>query len=263
MSLAPASVHAASADRSRAEETRAPPLFPLDVRGLHYAAGGAYRLRDVALRLEGGAGCTVLMGPNGAGKSLLLRLLNGLLEPGAGEIRWNGRTPDDAVRRRQSLVFQRPVLLRRSVRANLDFVLALTPALERAGRAARRDALLGRVGLLDRAGSPARRLSGGEQQRLALACALATDPEVLLLDEPTASLDPSSTAVIERVVTEARARGTSVLLVTHDAAQARRLADSIVFLARGRVLEHTPADAFFAAPRSDEARDYLAGRLIL
>ena len=123
--------------------------------------------------------------------------------------------------------------------------------------------MLERVGLGGRGASPARQLSGGEQQRLALACALAVEPEVLLLDEPTASLDPASTAAIERIVDGARRDGATTILVTHDPGQARRLASSIVFLARGRVTEHTPADAFFDAPRSPEARDYLAGRLVL
>ena len=250
-------------------------LMPLDLRDVRYAVGGARRLDRVTLRLEANAGCTAIMGPNGAGKSLLLRTLNGLLAPDSGTVLWNGRTPGDAVRRRQSFVFQRPVPLHRSVRANLDFVLRLSPRFAgaprlgpgareaRRARAARRDELLALVDLADRHAAPARRLSGGEQQRLALACALATDPDVLLLDEPTASLDPASTAAIERVVADARDRGTSVVLVTHDAGQARRLADSVVFVADGRVTEHTPIARFLDDPISTEARDYLAGRLLV
>lgn len=236
-------------------------LMPFTASDMSFAIGGVARLERVSLRLEVDAGCTVLMGANGAGKSLLLRLMNGLLEPSSGTLRWNGEAPRASVRRRQSFVFQRPVLLRRTAAANLDFVLALVPALDRAARADRRDDLLRQAGLADRASTQARRLSGGEQQRLALACALATSPDVLLLDEPTASLDPASTAAIETILADVRAHRTSVVLVTHDAHQARRLADAVVFLADGRVTEHTPADRFFDTPCSAEARDYLAGRL--
>ena len=267
-------------------------LLPLVVRGLGHSEGDLRLLDGIDLELgridgadpetgaeadpdagvgvgagssrpgTGRGGCTAVMGPNGAGKSLLLRLLNGVVRPSAGEIRWNGAPPDDDVRRRQALVFQKPVLLRRSVRANVDFVLKLSPGRDRAARHARADRLLALGGLGDRARAPARRLSGGEQQRLALVCALASEPEVLLLDEPTASLDPASTAAIETLIADTVAAGTRVLLVTHDAGQARRLADSVVFMANGRVTEHTPAAAFFARPRSGEARDYLAGRLV-
>jgi tungstate transport system ATP-binding protein len=201
----------------------------------------------------------MVMGPNGAGKSLLLRLLHGLLTPSSGQVLWHGRPLDDDLRRRQAMVFQRPVLLRRSVAANIRFVLKLRglAAPERTAE------ILHEVGLGKQAGQPARLLSGGEQQRLSLARALALEPEVLLLDEPTASLDPASTAAIETIVQGAHRRGTKVIFVTHDIGQARRLADDVVFLNRGRLLEHTPAPQFFGNPVSQPARDYLAGRLIL
>jgi tungstate transport system ATP-binding protein len=198
------------------------------------------------------------MGANGAGKSLLLRLLHGLIAPSAGDIRWKGQAPVEAVRKRQALVFQRAVLLRRTVLANIEFVLRLRPGDHRA----RAQELLRQVDLTHRAASPARRLSGGEQQRLALARALALEPEVLLLDEFTASLDPASVAAIETVVTGTRQAGTKVILVTHEQGQAKRLADDVVFLDRGRLTEHTRAEEFFDAPHSSEARDYLAGRLV-
>jgi len=202
---------------------------------------------------------TVLMGPNGAGKSLLLRLLHGLIEPTGGEIRWDGRPLDDELRREQAMVFQRPVLLRRSVAANVRFVLKLR------GRQSqeRVEQVLDEVGLAERAHQPARLLSGGEQQRLTLARALATEPRVLFLDEPTASLDPASTAAIEAIVQRAAQRGTKILFVTHDLGQARRLADDVVFLAHGRLVEHTSATRFFDQPASHAAADYLAGRLVL
>jgi tungstate transport system ATP-binding protein len=202
------------------------------------------------------------MGPNGAGKSLLLRLLHGLNRPSAGAVLSHGRPLDAAARARQAMVFQRPVLLRRSVAGNVDFALGARAGWFRRD-AARRDALLAHVGLAHLAGRPARLLSGGEQQRLALARALACGPELLLLDEPTASLDPAATLAVERIVAEANAAGTTVVLVTHDPGQARRLADEVVVLHRGRVAEQGPAARLLSAPRSAPARAYLAGRLCL
>ena len=157
------------------------------------------------------------------------------------------------------MVFQRAVMLRRSVAANIDFVLRLR------GRAdpARRREILEHAGLADRADQPARLLSGGEQQRLALARALATKPDVLFMDEPTSNLDPASTLVIEDITKAARDRGTKIVFITHDMGQARRLADDVVFMHRGKVLEHSPAAAFFNQPASAEAGDYMAGKIIL
>ena len=252
----PEALLASHAVAAREGAAPAPALLPLEVRGLRVAAGGKSLLDGIDLTVRRGP--TVVMGPNGAGKSLLLRALHGLLPVDGGTISWNGASPDEA-RPRQALVFQRPVLLRRSVAANLDFVLSLR------GRAdpKARDALLARAELLPLADAPARRLSGGEQQRLALARALATEPDMLLLDEPTASLDPASTLAIERLVGEAASAGTGVIWVTHDIGQARRLAHDVVFLARGRTTEHTEAAAFFERPVSEEARAYLEGRIVL
>jgi len=232
-------------------------LLPLAVRDLRLEAGGARLIDGINLTLPD-AGITVIMGPNGAGKSLLLRLLHGLLTPGSGHIEWGGLPMGPEVMRRQSLVFQKPVLMRRSVAANIDFVLRARGMRDRA----RRDALLRHVGLQDRATQPARLLSGGEQQRLALARALAIRPEVLFLDEPTANLDPASVFRIEEIVCGAREAGTKIVFVTHDVGQARRLADDIVFLHRGQVAEHRSAAAFFAGPVSQAARDYLNGRIV-
>lgn len=239
----------------RAEAQRRP-LLPLCVRDLVLRYGGSTILDGVSLDL-GPSGCTMVLGPNGSGKSLLLKLLHGLVEPTAGHVLW-GRQAPGQVTARQALVFQTPVLLRRSVAGNLDFVLKA-----RGKPADRRDALLDHVGLAHKAGQPARRLSGGEAQRLALARALATDPEVLFLDEPTASLDPASVLAIERIVTEARQRGVRIVFVSHDIGQARRMADDVVFLHRGRIAEHATAAAFFTNPQSDAARDYLDGRIVI
>ncbi len=233
-------------------------LLPGEVRGLVYRAGEARLIDGIDLTIGGGT-LTVVMGANGAGKSLLLRLLHGMLTPTQGQVLWGGEPLNDGRRRFQAMVFQRPVLLRRSVVANLRFVLKLRrdAALRRA------EDILREVGLAEQADQPARLLSGGEQQRLSLARALALEPQVLFLDEPTASLDPASTAAIENIVHTAHGRGTKIIFVTHDIGQARRLADDVVFLDRGRLAEHTSASQFFDKPVSGAARDYLAGRLVL
>lgn len=233
-------------------------LFPVTIEDLTYQAGGAVLIKGVDLTLDA-HGVTVIMGPNGAGKSLLLRLMHGLLEPSGGRVTWGGRPLDEAVRRRQAMVFQRAVMLRRSVAANIDFVLRLRGGAD----PARRREILEHAGLAAHADQPARLLSGGEQQRLALARALATEPDVLFMDEPTSNLDPASTLVIEDITKAARDRGTKIVFITHDMGQARRLADDVVFMHRGKVLEHSPAAAFFNQPASAEAGDYMAGKIIL
>lgn len=237
---------------------RANGLLPLVAEGVSFEAGGRRLVDRLSLQVKHGP-LTVIMGPNGAGKSLLLRLLHGLIAPSTGRITWGGVAAGPAIRRRQAMVFQKPVLLRRSVAANVDFVLHLHQRVD----ANRRHALLERVGLADHADTPARKLSGGEQQRLALARALAIEPAVMLLDEPTASLDPASVLRIETLVREAHTAGTKVIFVTHDIGQARRLADEVVFLHRGRVVEHTSAARFFTQTASTEASGYLAGRIVL
>ena len=236
----------------------AEPLLPLDAHGLRLEADNKRLIDNIDLKLPART-ITMVMGPNGAGKSLLIRLLHGLLKPSAGTIRWGGNPISKAVRIRQAMVFQRPVLLRRSVGANIDFVLKLKGDVARE----RRNSILEHVGLIDHVNQPARLLSGGEQQRLALARALVMDPEVLFLDEPTASLDPASVQMIEEIVQAAHARGTKIIFITHDTGQAKRLADNIVFLHRGRLSEHTPACQFFTNPSSEPAQAYLDGRIVL
>jgi tungstate transport system ATP-binding protein len=236
-------------------------ILPLAARGLVFMAAGRRLIDGVDLVLEPGPK-TAIIGPNGAGKSLLLRLLHGLIEPAAGEVLWRGRKADRAVGLRQAMVFQKPVLLRRSVAANIDYALRVhgLPERERMARLAR---ALRLARLDDLAARPARVLSGGEQQRLALARALAVEPEILFLDEPTASLDPASTLAVEQLIMQAHAQGTKIVLVTHDLGQVRRLADEVVFLHHGRVAEQTPADWFLARPRSAPARAYLAGEIVV
>ena len=232
-------------------------LLPLEARSLTYGLGAREGRRGLVdgldLRIES-RGITAIMGPNGAGKSLLLRLLHGLLTPDGGEVRCAGRPLDAGLRRRQAMVFQNPVLLRRSVAANLDFVLGR-------GNRERRDQLLESAGLSHRAKAPARRLSGGEAQRLALVRALAMAPEMLFLDEPTASLDPAAILAFEGLMREAAAQGTKLVLVTHDTGQAKRLAEDVAFVHEGRAIEHAPASIFLARPATAAARAYLEGRL--
>ena len=233
-------------------------ILPLQLEGVGYAVDGRPLVEGISARFEAGPR-TVILGPNGAGKSLLLRLCHGLLKPTAGRVEWMGPAAAQAGRR-QAMVFQRPLMLGRSARANVEYPLKLRemPAAERRWRGT--DALA-RTGLSALAGQPARRLSVGEQQRLALARAWVSEPEVLFLDEPTASLDPASTFAVEEIAQAIHRAGTKIIMTTHDLAQARRLADEILFLHRGQLLEHAPAADFFARPATIEAQAFLAGTL--
>ncbi len=231
----------------------------LTARGLFHDFAGKRVLDNIDLTL-GPSGVTAIMGANGAGKSLLIRILHGLLKPSGGTVTWGDRSMSRDLRKTQAFVPQSPVLLRRSVAANLKFALALR---RHDDIGARLDALLALAELARQADQPARTLSGGEQQRLALARALATDPKVLFLDEPTASLDPANTLAIETVIKRVSNEGTRVLLVSHDLGQGKRLADDVVFLHRGHIAEHSPATRFFDQPASAEARGYCEGRIVL
>jgi tungstate transport system ATP-binding protein len=243
------------------EAAASAPLLPLVAHGITFEAGGRRLVADIDLKLRPGIR-TVVMGPNGSGKSLLLRLLHGLLRPSAGVILWNGRPADDAMRRRQAMVFQRPVMLRRSALGNLRHALR-TRGLSRQEQRRRAEEALDKAQLTAIAHTPARLLSGGEQQRLAVARALALAPEVLFLDEPTGNLDPASTVAIERLIQDAHEHGTKIVLVTHDAGQARRLADEIVFMCDGRLEDHAPSERFFDQPGSSRALAFLEGRIVI
>ncbi len=229
-------------------------ILPLALEDVSYGAGGRSIIDRVSLVLEDGAR-TVILGANGAGKSVLMRLCHGLLQPTRGRVGWAHADAEQA-RRRQAMVFQRPVMLRRSALANIEYALAVAgrPAGQREHDAR---AALALVGLEALAASPARRLSGGEQQRLALARAHALHPQVLFLDEPTANLDPTATAEVERIIRAIHAGGTKIVMSTHNLGQARRLADEIVFLHQGRLVERTSVELFFTEPRSPEARAFL------
>jgi len=223
------------------------------------------RVRDVAildgvtLRFEAGPP-TLLIGPNGSGKTTLLRAAMGLLPPSNGLITWGGREHSPPTRR--AIVFQRPTMLRRSAAGNVRYALAAAD-VPRGKRDRRTADLLADVGLSGLERRPARRLSGGEQQRLALARSLARDPAILFLDEPTASLDPYATKAIEDIVRAVAAAGVKVVMSTHDLGQTRRLAGDIVLLHRGRIVESGPVETFFAQPRTQEARRFIAGELLV
>lgn len=231
-------------------------MFPLRISGLCFAPEGRAILDGLNLELSG-EGISVILGPNGAGKTLLLRLLAGLLPPDGGTMLWGDAAQPDG---RLAMLFQQPMLLRMSVFTNVEF--ALRPqAMSSAERRQRSNEVLERVGLAHRAKDCARLLSGGERQRMALARAWAMRPRLLLLDEPTASLDPSATEAVERIIREIRTEGAKVLMTTHNLGQATRLADDIIFLADGRVQEHESAQRFFAHPQSPAARAYMQGEL--
>ncbi len=234
-------------------------ILPLILENVSFEINRVRLIKDVYYTFDAGPR-SVVIGPNGAGKSLFLRLCHGLLIPTMGAIRWigpDGKDPSSA----QAMVFQRPVMLRRSVGANVDYALKLR-GYSRQSRAAIVDEVLGRCGLRRLKNNPARVLSFGEQQKLALARAWALKPQVLFLDEPTASLDPASTHAVEEIVDAIHQEGTRIIMTTHDLGQARRLADEVIFLHRGRILEHASANQFFNAPKNDLAQAFLNGELL-
>jgi tungstate transport system ATP-binding protein len=207
-----------------------------------------------------------LVGPSGAGKSTLLRLLNFLEPPTQGSIHFEGhefnQTRDMPVdiRRKVTTVFQKPLLLNRSVMANVHYGLKLRGIKN---SSAQIHSALDKVGLLEFSDKRARTLSGGEAQRVALARAIVLQPEVLLLDEPTANLDPYNIGVIESTVAELNRRlGTTVVLVTHNIFQARRIAQRVALLLEGRVVEIADVEAFFSSPHDPRTAAFVRGEMV-
>jgi tungstate transport system ATP-binding protein len=235
-------------------------ILPLEVDAVEYRVREHVLLDRVSFTLRRGPK-SVILGPNGAGKSLLLRICHGLLRPTRGGVRYAGGASPAETRARQAMLFQRPVLLRRSAAANVAWALAVR-GVPRAARRARVREVLEATGLAALADRAARVLSGGEQHRLALARVWALRPELVFLDEPTSSLDPSATRAIEALIEKIHAQGAKVVLTTQDLAQARRLADEVLFLHRGRLLEAAPAERFFNEPATPEARAFLRGELL-
>ena len=232
--------------------------LPIAFTEVSVIMNGVTLLDRLTLALQAGQP-TVVIGPNGAGKTTLLRAAMGLVAPSHGRIVWGSGI---GVPQHRAIMFQHPTMLRRSVAANLDYALRAA-GVPSTARTARLSELLGHVGLADLADRPARRLSGGERQRLALARALARDPSVLFLDEPTASLDPAATNAFENLIRTIAQRHIKVVMATHDLGEARRLAGDVVLLHRGRLVEAGAAPQFFEAPRTDDARRFLGGELLL
>ena len=200
---------------------------------------------------------TVIMGPNGAGKSLFLKILNGILTPTSGCITWNNKKQFSDTINTQAFVFQKPILLRRSVIANLDYMDSVLGYKKKISK----DRLLEIVQLKKQKNQPARMLSLGEQQRLSLIRSLMLRPNLLLLDEPTANLDPASTKIIEDIILNLKMMGIKIIFVTHNILQAKRIADEIIFLNEGKMVEHLNKQEFFSNSKSIEVQNYLNGIL--
>jgi tungstate transport system ATP-binding protein len=233
--------------------------LPLMLEDVSLLAREVTILDHVSLVLAAGAP-TMLVGPNGSGKSSLMRIAMGLVPPTRGRVTYGGRS--DVPPTRRAIVFQRPVMLRRSAAGNLTYALAAA-GIPRAQRDAAAQELLDRVGLGALSDRPARRMSGGEQQRLAIARALAKEPEILFLDEPTASLDPAATKATEDIIAGIAGRGIKIVMATHDLGEARRLGGEIVLMNRGRIVEVADTQTFFTSPATDAARRFVAGELLV
>ena len=233
-------------------------ILPLRLEEVSLTIQGRTVIHPLSLEIAAGP-ATIILGANGAGKSVLMRLMHGLLAPTSGLVQWR-EADADRVRRMQAMVFQRPVMLRRSALANVRYRLQAAGVAE-PERSRVADAALREVGLHHLAGRPARAFSGGEQQRLALARAWALHPEVLFLDEPTASLDPTATREIESIIRAFDASGTKIIMATHNLGQARRLGDEVLFIHQGRLVERASVDRFFNQPASAEAAAFIKGEL--
>ena len=233
-------------------------ILPLALRDVCFSAGGRAIIDRVSVELAAGPS-TIILGANGAGKSVLMRLMHGLLQPTSGEIVWNARG-EERLRRMQAMVFQRPVMLRRSALANITYALEIAK-VPRSQREEIAVEALESVGLMSLAHRPARVLSGGEQQRLALARAWALHPEVLFLDEPTASLDPRATREIEMVIRAFDAAGTKIVMATHNLGQVRRLGDEVLFIHQGLLAERASVEQFFSHPACAESAAFVKGEL--
>ena len=233
-------------------------LTPIDIVDLSIFLGNSKILDKINCTIKHNS-ITAVIGPNGAGKSIFLQAINGLTSVYNGKIMFNEVYNNEEIRRKQAMVFQTPILLRRNVKANMDFVSSVN---NKDGKIAIKS-ILKRVGLEGYDDKPARLLSGGEKQRLSLARALLIEPSVLLLDEPTANLDPFSLKLIEEIILEENKKGTAIILTTHDMAQAKRLASDIVFFNKGRILEQAEANIFFKKPVTIEAKKYIDGEILL
>jgi tungstate transport system ATP-binding protein len=237
--------------------------LPLQLSNVSYQAftltGNIDILSQVSLNILPNSR-TVILGPNGAGKSVLLRIMHGLLLPTQGHVQWASNDVSA-----QAMVFQKPIMLRRSAIANIEFALQVSNKSRSTTKLnIKQQALssLQKAGIAHLADRQARQCSGGEQQRIALARAWALEPEVLFLDEPSASLDPSATKIVENTIQAIHETGTSIVMTSHDLGQAKRLASRIIFMHQGRIEADCDADTFFHQPPSINARNFLDGLLL-
>ena len=238
-----------------------PAVQPVSGQALQMERAGRVLLSVPGIEF-GKAGCSVIVGPNGAGKSLLVRTLCGLIKLDSGRVYWAGTVPDASRRHQVGLLLQRPVLLRRTAMQNIAYALRKT-GLSRKAAAEHACQSLHKAGLGTVMQVPSHRLSGGEQQRVALARALALKPDMLFLDEATANVDPASTLVIEQQLLGAMRAGLQVVMVSHDVGQVRRLANEVVLMHKGQIVEQSPREAFFEKTMNPVSRRWLAGELLV
>lgn len=234
-------------------------MFPMIASNLSVTVRQKRIIGPIDLTINEG-GTTVLMGPNGAGKTTLLKALHGIIRLASGQVRF--ADPVDMAQPCQSFVFQSPIMLRRSVLENLAYPLLINgqdkqTAMEQARTWA------SKIGLSTHMDRPAPFLSGGEKQKIALARALITSPKLLFLDEPTASLDGAATIEIETLLSEAQNTGTTIIMSTHNIGQARRMANSVLFIKDGQINAHSTADTFFDMPPTQAAQKFIAGDIVV
>jgi tungstate transport system ATP-binding protein len=233
-------------------------LTPIQFVDLSVVLGQKLILDKINCKIKSNS-ITAVLGPNGAGKSIFLQTINGLVSIQSGRLTFNSMQNNQEIREQQAMVFQTPVLLRRTVMANMQFVSNLRN--KKSNQLLKN--LLDKVGLEGYEEKPARLLSGGEKQRLSMARALIVNPNLLLLDEPTANLDPYSLNLIEDLVLEENSIGKTVIFTTHDMSQAKRLATDVIFLNKGKVLEQTVSKTFFKKPKTFEAQKYINGEILI
>lgn len=225
----------------------------LSLNQVSYSHEKGKALFDTTLNIQKSK-TTVILGPNGAGKSILLKLCHGLLEPEDGKISYQEDNNKSA------MVFPKPVFLRRTVLENLKYILGTMNVDLRHQEKQAMEALI-KFSMEKFADHPARSLSSGEKQRLSLIRALLLNPDILYLDEPTANLDPKATALLENMIGTSRANDMTIVMATHDLMQARRIAEDVIFINEGKIIEISDAAAFFEKPETSEAKNFLSGKL--
>ncbi|MCF6273539.1 MAG: ATP-binding cassette domain-containing protein [Rhodobacteraceae bacterium] len=233
-------------------------ILPLEMKAATASMRGKKLVGPVNFTLET-KGFTIVVGPNGAGKTTFLRLMHGLQRCAGGQMNW--AVPADEAQQKQAFVFQSPIMMRRSVVDSLAYPLRLRGVGKAEARTQARECAA-RFGIGPLLESWAPMLSGGEKQKLSLARALIIKPEVLFLDEPCANIDGRATREIETLLKTAQAAGTRIVMSTHDMGQARRLGEDIVFMLKGMVHEHSPAEMFFSTPLTAEAKAFTNGDIV-